>query len=686
MKRFFVYMLFALFSLCVNAQSGKTITMGTLLDEMVSVEEGARWPLHEYRCLQSSSYDRRSVSPSQPGWFANDDGYGVMRVDTTRYGLERVMLDTDGPGAITRFWITAIDKHGTIRMYFDNEEEPSVTIPSYDLMNIGVDGMVGGLLLPHTSYEKDGRGGSTLFLPIPYQKHCKVTFTYKEGDELTPRYYQLNYRQYKKGTKVETFSRSQVARYQEKINEASRWLQNPCLPDGLVESTDVTELSSSCGESCGIALPEGTNAIYELQIELQNVAPEDYAQRMRDIRMMLAFDGYATESIPLSDFACAGMGAREVKSYYMDCDGKGKITSRWFMPYRKSAVVMFSDVSKDDIKVSVKTKPIKWDKRMLYFHAAWHQQKDVPLTTFDISDEKAVDWNMVNISGRGVYKADMLTLYNYTRAWYGEGDEKIYVDGEPFPSHFGTGTEDYYNCSWAPVVVFQTPFGGAPREDIGCSLGYNTFFRTRHLDGIPFEKSLKFDLEMLGWQNGKADVAATTIWYGDLNSKDASDFHNDIYYVLPPVPADPSSWHRPGAIEFENYEIENRPEGLLTEKQNMLNWQDGQWSGATQYFCINGKPGQQYNFAIPAADVAEHKLSVLATKAPDYGIVSISVNGGEGIVFNGYSNKVELSDAISLGDVVPDDGKYNITITIIDTDGRSVGARYMWGLDCLIVE
>ena len=39
------------------------------------------------------------------------------------------------------------------------------------------------------------------------------------------------------------------------------------------------------------------------------------------------------------------------------------------------------------------------------------------------------------------------------------------------------------------------------------SHGYNAFYRTRHLDGIPFNKSFKFDIEMLGWKRGEADYA-----------------------------------------------------------------------------------------------------------------------------------------------------------------------------------
>lgn len=32
--------------------------------------------------------------------------------------------------------------------------------------------------------------------------------------------------------------------------------------------------------------------------------------------------------------------------------------------------------------------------------------------------------------------------------WWGEGDEKFFVDGEKFPSSFGTGSEDYIGYAW----------------------------------------------------------------------------------------------------------------------------------------------------------------------------------------------------------------------------------------------
>ena len=105
---------------CSSRVSDKPVTLETLLDEMVSVEEQALYPVPSYTCRQESSYDRASVSPDSAGWFANSDGFGIKRVDTVAGRIEKVMFDEVGPGAITRIWITTIDKRGTWRFYFDD--------------------------------------------------------------------------------------------------------------------------------------------------------------------------------------------------------------------------------------------------------------------------------------------------------------------------------------------------------------------------------------------------------------------------------------------------------------------------------------------------------------------------------------------------------------------------------------
>lgn len=156
----FALLLLPLMASCVKDTA--QVTLDSLLDEMISVEESARYPLVPYRCLQVSSYDRSSVSPDSPGWFANNDGYGIVCTDTVDGRVERVMFDEKGPGAITRIWITTVDKRGTWRFYFDGESTPGWIVPAYDLMRFGIPRLGRGLLQPHTSYTPDGKGGNTL--------------------------------------------------------------------------------------------------------------------------------------------------------------------------------------------------------------------------------------------------------------------------------------------------------------------------------------------------------------------------------------------------------------------------------------------------------------------------------------------------------------------------------------------
>lgn len=125
-----------------------------------------------------------------------------------------------------------------------------------------------------------------------------------------------------------------------------------------------------------------------------------------------------------------------------------------------------------------------------------------------------LDWNLLRIEAwRYLRRKHPIGEQSHER-WYGEGDTKVFVDGESFPSEFGTGLEDYYNTSFAPIPTYQTPFANAPRVDDPSSTGHNTFTRTIMLDSVPFSNAFSFDLEMLSWDGGTIDIATVTYWYG----------------------------------------------------------------------------------------------------------------------------------------------------------------------------
>ena len=131
---------------------------------------------------------------------------------------------------------------------------------------------------------------------------------------------------------------------------------------------------------------------------------------------------------------------------------------------------------------------------------------------------KMQEWNYVTIDGKGVYVGDTLALFNRPKEgpigpWWGEGDEKILVDGESFPSHFGTGTEDYFGYAWGVADFFEAPFHAQPNGAGNKGPGHTTNTRVRLLDKIPFNSSLKFNMELSHWQTTKIDYATTCYWY-----------------------------------------------------------------------------------------------------------------------------------------------------------------------------
>ena len=123
------------------------------------------------------------------------------------------------------------------------------------------------------------------------------------------------------------------------------------------------------------------------------------------------------------------------------------------------------------------------------------------------------DVNYVDLAGQGVYVGDALTVFNTVDAWWGEGDEKIFVDGEEFPSSIGTGTEDYYGYAWCRPEKFSHPFIAQPTGAGNFHPGMTVNMRYRSLDAIPFATEISSNIEMWHWVKTKMNFAMTAFWY-----------------------------------------------------------------------------------------------------------------------------------------------------------------------------
>jgi len=92
--------------------------------------------------------------------------------------------------------------------------------------------------------------------------------------------------------------------------------------------------------------------------------------------------------------------------------------------------------------------------------------------------------------------------------WYGEGEVKMYLDGDAdLPTICGTGLEDYVGSAWgmgrhqalyagAPLDV-RNPAGGGPNPD------FVGFYRWHVPDPVMFASSLRVTIQQIGYVGGR---------------------------------------------------------------------------------------------------------------------------------------------------------------------------------------
>ena len=473
------------------AKAGEAATLRSLLSEMTDPAAVARFPASDYQCLQATSYNRASTNRNQPdqttgGWFADSDGTGFIRTEMKNGKQEWVLMEHDGPGCITKMWTPFFyydfNNHvgPNVRIYVDGSETPVIDESLIKLVR--GDGTFASPLATKTA-----RAGDS-YVPIPFAKSCKVTMTDKSF------YFSINYRAYPPGTKVETFTREGHAAAANELAAAGRVLTTPVDASlgALKKSTTLKP-----GDKLTLKLPAGSQALRQFTVRIPGATANSAS--LRSTVLAMTFDGEETVWTPVGDFFASADSLHPFHTFQRTVTADGTLVCRWVMPYRKSAEIRLTNLGKTPVAAELRAdvSSWKWDDASMHFYARWRSDELVPGSPFQ-------DWNFVRVEGQGVYVGDNWTILNPQEGWWGEGDEKIYVDDawdKGFPTHFGTGTEDYYG--WAGVEnptrkdEFSTPFlanvrVGGLNED---TKGYNVCLRTRALDAIPFRQRLVFDME-----------------------------------------------------------------------------------------------------------------------------------------------------------------------------------------------
>lgn len=504
------------------------IKFSSLLTEMTNRESITKFP--NYTIKQLSSWDRTQTGPEDPKtWFNNlDNGYYIRK--EVKNGIdEYVIMDEKGPGCIVRWWIPLDNyRNRTVRIYIDGIDKPVIE-ENYNNLISG-ESFIKEPFAFISSDERDStiqyglpvghpkQMGADFYLPIPFSKSCKITLDDK------PFYYAINYRLYNPGIKVESFSMKRYDNAHETIERTSKKLSEHEVFKYNLEGKQTIQP----GEALKYDLPTGSKAVRSIQLKFD---PEPDKQTLRSSVLQFFFDNKETGWCPVSEFFGGGVYLRPVRNWVNMVTEKGALQSNWVMPYNESAHILLKNYGSKPISVEVKvaTSPYTWEANSMYFHTSWHE--DAPIKT-----STPIDWNYIQIEGKGVYAGDVLTVHAFSKGWWGEGDEKIYLDNENFPSYLGTGLEDYYGYAWGMAHHFSSPYISMPLRDArgkGDWRGYTTVSRIRLMDGIPFNTALNVNVE--AWlHDSTVSYSNATYWYAfsDAKSNRKSE-ENSIKRLLP---------------------------------------------------------------------------------------------------------------------------------------------------------
>ncbi len=289
------------------------------------------------------------------------------------------------------------------------------------------------------------------------------------------------------------------------------------------------------GAKCLLLDVEGPGIITHIWCTLASYKPDEkYLYRRIVIRMFWDGEDEPSVEVPIGDFF--GMGHGIVKNFVSAplqmSPAEGKALNCFFpMPFARGARIEVENQSENRINLYYYVDYEEHDappETRLRFHAFWNREitdgiddSTVSNAIYQFGGKNTTgegNYVILEAEGKGHYVGCNVNIHNlrFTREsnWYGEGDDMIFIDGEPWPpSLHGTGTEDYFNTAWCPQEEYNAPYhgiilGGGPNWS-----GKVTFYRYHIQDPVMFEKSIKVTIEH-GHNNHRSDDwSSTAYWY-----------------------------------------------------------------------------------------------------------------------------------------------------------------------------
>ncbi len=338
--------------------------------------------------------------------------------------------------------------------------------------------------------------------------------------------------------------------------------------------------------------------------------------------LRIYWDDAAEPSVetPLGDFFCAGHGMRvPVNSGPVQVSAEGRAYNCfWRMPFKRKAKIEVENQS--SYRMTALYYYIDWllldapPADSLYFHARYRQERP---------HDMAHDYTILETSGTGQYVGTVLSCQNSFNGWFGEGDDRIYIDGETTPRLTGTGTEDYFSDAWG-FREFTYPDYGVPifeGREIDSRI---TAYRWHVQDPIPFTQSLRVQIENKGWifkENGDLYTG-----FGDRMDNYSSVaywYQSQPAVGLPPLPPreqrmDPEVWYNADEL-VEGATVSTR--GTSRVYSDRIAW------GGRFAELAGASTGDWVQFPLRTTERGRYSLAVGCILMPQGGLYQVLLDG-----------------------------------------------------------
>lgn len=220
---------------------------------------------------------------------------------------------------------------------------------------------------------------------------------------------------------------------------------------------------------------------------------------LRGIRLDIYWDGASKPAVsaPIGDFFCHGLGRMSTFQSALFSSPEGRSFNCYIpMPFRTGMKIVVTNETDTDLDMFFYdvnyTIGDEHGDNVLYFHAHYRRENPTQIRK---------DYHILpKVTGCGRFLGvNIGVIANrkfYFSSWWGEGEVKIYIDGDDkFPTLCGTGTEDYIGTGWGQgqyANLYQGCHLADPENMQFC------FYRFHVPDPVYFRKDIRITIQQIG--------------------------------------------------------------------------------------------------------------------------------------------------------------------------------------------